>query len=77
MYRFGDGKWSPFIMAGITGPGELFGSTYNNRFYSNSYQVPISLGLQGNWFKWIGDTVITWNTWRSAGLDTEGNVSVY
>jgi hypothetical protein len=77
MYQFGDGKWTPFVMAGITGPNELFSSTYNNRFYSNSYQAPNTLGLSGNWFKWIGDTVITWSAWRSAGLDTDGSISTY
>jgi hypothetical protein len=77
MYQSGDGKWSPFIMAGITGPNELFGSAYNNRFYSNGYQVPGSPGLRGNWFKWIGDTVITWGAWQSSGLDTDGSISAY
>jgi hypothetical protein len=77
IYTFGDGKQSSFVMAGIVGPNDLFGSTYNNRFYSNSYQVPASAGLPGNWFKWIGDTTITWSTWRSAGLDLDGSISTY
>jgi hypothetical protein len=77
MYQFGDGTWSPFVLDGITGPDELFGSTYNNRFYSNSYQVPGTPGLSGNWFIWIGDTVTTWSRWQSAGLDVDGGISAY
>jgi parallel beta helix pectate lyase-like protein len=77
MYSFSDGTRSPFVMVGITGPGELFGGTYNNQFYSNGYQVPATPGLSGNWFKWIGDTVITWSTWRSAGPETDGSISTY
>jgi hypothetical protein len=77
VYQFGDGKMSPFVLAGITGPDELFGSTYNNRFYANSYRVPSASGLAGNWFKWIGDTVITWSRWQSAGLDADGSISAY
>jgi Right handed beta helix region len=76
-YQFGDGKSSPFVLAGITGPNELFGNTYNNRFYSNSYRVPGASALTGNWFKWIGDTVITWSRWQSAGLDVGGGISAY
>jgi hypothetical protein len=64
-------------MAGIVGPDDLFGSAYNNRFHSNSYQVPASIGLPGNWFKWTGDTVITWSRWQSTGLDVDGGISVY
>jgi hypothetical protein len=74
MYQFGDGKSSPFVLSGITGPAELFENTYNNRFYANSYQVP---ALTGNWFKWIGDTVITWSRWHAAGLDVDGGISAY
>jgi hypothetical protein len=77
VYQFGDGKRSPFVLAGITGPSELFGAAYNNRFYANVYQVPSSIGLQANWFKWIGDTVITWSAWRSSGQDAEGSISSY
>lgn len=77
MYQFGDGKSSPFVMAGITGSDELFGNTYNNRFYSNSYRVPGASALTGNWFQWIGDTVITWSRWQSAGLDVDGAISAY
>lgn len=77
IYTFGDGKQSSFVMAGIVGPDDLFGSAYNNRFYSNSYQVPASAGLPGNWFKWTGDTVITWSRWQSTGLDVDGGISVY
>jgi hypothetical protein len=77
MYRFGDGKYSPFVLAGVVGPNELFGSAYNNRFYSNSYRVLSSAGLRTNWFKWIGDTVITWSAWQSTGQDTDGSISTY
>jgi hypothetical protein len=77
MYQFGDGKWSPFVMAGLVGSNDIFGSASNNRFHSNSYQVPDSSGLSDNWFKWTGDTVITWSAWRSTGLDTDGRISAY
>jgi hypothetical protein len=78
VYQVGDGKRSPFVMAGLIGPNDIFGGGYNNRFYSNSYHVPDSSGgLSGNWFKWIGDTVITWSVWRSTGLDTDGRISTY
>jgi hypothetical protein len=77
MYQFGDGKSSPFVLAGIVGPTDLFGSAYNNRFYSNSYGVPSSAGLRTNWFKWTGDTVITWSAWQSTGQDTDGGISAY
>jgi hypothetical protein len=77
IYQFGDGKRSPFVMAGIEGPNEIFDSSHNNRFYFNSYQVPASVGLSNNWFKWTGDTVIPWSTWRSAGQDADGNISTY
>ena len=77
IYQFGDGKRSPFVIAGIEGPNEIFDSSHNNRFYLNRYQVPASVGLSGNWFKWTGDTVIPWSTWRSAGLDVDGNISTY
>jgi hypothetical protein len=76
-YQFADGTWSPFVMAGLTGPNELFSGAYNNRFYSNSYRVPGSSGLQANWYKWIGDTVTTWRSWQSVGLDTDGHLSIY
>jgi Right handed beta helix region len=77
MYQFADGRWSPFVLAGVVGPNELFGGAYNNRFYSNSYQVPSSAGLRTNWFKWIGDTAITWSGWQSAGQDGDGGISTY
>jgi hypothetical protein len=77
MYQFGDGTWSPFVLAGIVGPNELFGSAYNNRFSSNSYQVPSSAGLRTNWFKWIGDTAITWSGWQAAEQDSDGGISAY
>jgi hypothetical protein len=77
MYQFGDGKWSPFVLAGVVGPNELFGSAYGNRFYSNSYQVPSSAGLGANWFKWIADTVVTWSAWQATGQDTEGSISAF
>jgi hypothetical protein len=77
VYQFGDGSRSSFVMAGIEGPDELLGGAFNNRFYSNSYRVPGSPGLSGNWFNWVGDRVITWSAWRSAGLDTDGSISAY
>ena len=77
IYTFGDGKQSSFVIAGIVGPDDLFGSAYGNRFYSNSYQVPASVGLPGSWFKWTGDAVITWSRWQSTRLDVDGGISVY
>ena len=77
VYQFGDGRSAPFVLAGITGPSELFGGTYNNRFYANSYRVPGTSALAGRWFKWIGDTVITWSSWQTAGLDVDGGISAY
>jgi hypothetical protein len=77
LYQFADGKWSPFVMTGLIGSSDIFSSTSNNRFSSNGYQVPDSFGLSANWFKWTGDTVIAWSTWRSTGLDTDGRIATY
>jgi hypothetical protein len=74
-YTFGDGSRSPFVLAALTGADDL--SSYNNRFYSNSYQVPASPGFQANWYHWIVDKAITWSSWQSAGLDAEGRISTY
>jgi Right handed beta helix region len=74
-YTFGDGSRSPFVLAALTGADDL--SNYNNRFYSNSYQVPASPGLQAKWYHWIADKVITWGSWQSAGLDAEGSIATY
>jgi Right handed beta helix region len=76
-YTFADGSRSPFVLAGLTGANDLSSDAYNNRFSSNSYQVPASPGLQANWYNWITDRAITWRSWQSVGLDAEGRISTY
>jgi hypothetical protein len=77
VYTLGDGSRSPFVLAALTGADDLSSDAFNNRFYSNSYQVPASLGLQANWYHWVVDKAITWHSWQSVGQDAEGRIVTY